>query len=76
MLGILYNNSREFRANMTPDRMSQLRNLVYQVQENNWKIESGTKSQKQTARCSNTDMVNKLCGALEEALVELERLES
>ena len=58
---------------MTPDRIAQLRSLIYRVQNNAWKRRVGTRSERQAANESDMDTVSKLCGALEEALTELER---
>ena len=58
---------------MKSDRISQLRNLIYQVQNNAWKRETGSRSERQAANESDMDLVSKLCGALEEALTELEK---
>ena len=58
---------------MTPDRIEQLRNLIYKVQNNAWKRQTGVRSERQAANESDMDMVSKLCGALDEALTELEK---
>jgi len=59
---------------MTLDRIKQLRNLIYQVHDNDWKRRTGLRSQREEADASNMDMVGRLCDALEEALLtELEK---
>lgn len=58
---------------MTLDRINQLRNLIYKVHNNNWKRRTGTRSEREAADSSDMDVVDKLCGALDEALTELEK---
>lgn len=58
---------------MTPDRIKQLRSLVHQVNDNAWKRRTGVPSERRAADVSDTNMISTLCGALEEALEELER---
>lgn len=55
---------------MNSDRIKQLQNLIYKVQT--WKRQTGTRSDRQAANESDMDIVSKLCGALDEALTELE----
>ncbi len=57
---------------MTPDRIKQLQSLIHQANNNAWKRETGCPSERQAANESDRALVSRLCGALDEALTELE----
>jgi hypothetical protein len=59
---------------MTSNRISQLRNLAYRVAQNAWKRQTGCRSERREANENDMAIVSELCGALEEALDELEKL--
>ena len=59
---------------MEPNRIERLRNLIYTVRDNAWKRNTGSRSERRMADESDTEVIGRLCGALDEALTELERL--